>query len=119
MIEERQTATFFDIEKDDRAAGEAFVLRSDCGVARVDSPFLGGVGCLLEFKTISAAIQRYETETLRTKQLVLAEPGIAFFSGRWAEPVACEGKGLAQNGEGGITGIDVAVETQVSVGNFI
>ena len=53
------------------------------------------------------------------KQLVLAEPGIGFFSGSWTEPEACEPEGLALNGEGGVTGIDVAVEAQVSAGNFI
>jgi len=93
---------------------KAFVFCSGCSVARVHSPFPGGVGCLLELAAVAAAIQHYETETLRMKQLVLARARYWFFLRELAEPVACEPEGLAQNGEGGVTGIDVAVETQVS-----
>ncbi len=109
--------------------GKAFFLCGGYGVARVSgSPFrrlsFEAVGtvearlrpCLLEFADLRTAIENQETEAQRAKEFAFALPRVCLFARWWAEPVAGEGKGFAQNGQSGVTWVVVPVKAEMGPG---
>src|ERR1700676_723382 len=65
MIRRSQTATLFDIEKNDRLVRKAFTLCDRGPVARVGSSLLRRCSFVLEFATQRAAIKKQKAKTLR------------------------------------------------------
>src|SRR6266702_8743370 len=126
VIYGRQAAAFFNIQKNYGVRRKAFFLCGGYGVARVSgSPFrrlnfeaIGTVEarlrpCLLEFADLRTAIENQETEAQRAEELAFAGPRVCLFARWWAEPVAGEGKGFAQNGQRGVTWIVVPVKAEM------
>ena len=66
-----------------------------------------------QFASFAAAVKNQETEALGLQELAFAGPGVDFLSGRRADPVAGVDERLAEDGEGVVAGIDIAVETEI------
>ena len=95
MIGGGEAAAFFDIQKNHGAFGESFFLRAgDCFVG-VLRGFLRGSRRRFQLARFASAKEDYEAEALRVKKFAFTGPSVDFFAGRWAEPVAGEGVGLA------------------------
>src|SRR5260370_23337492 len=80
----RETAAFFDIEKDDGPGSEAFGLRGSCGILRVLGSVSSCRGFIFELPALASARQNQQTESLRTKKSSLPQPRICFLSLRCA-----------------------------------
>ena len=109
----REPAAILDIKKNNCVRSKAFRFRGGCGIARVENSLLSGGGVLLDLVRLASAIEGSESETLQLELGAFAAPGVDFFAWRRAEPVAGEGKSLAQDRESVIARVDVTVETEI------
>src|SRR5882762_6795288 len=113
VVSSGKAAAFIDVQKNNRINSEAFLFCRGCGSARILSPPFRCVSFIFELSDTASAIQNQETETMREKKFALPLPRVQLFAGWRAEPVTREGKALAQSGKTGITGIDVAVKSEI------
>jgi hypothetical protein len=113
----KEAAAFFLVEEEGGVGGEVVALGGRYGC---DCVFLAegrgsgtGLFSFEDFSVEAAVEEDKEAEVIAKKNFSLAGPGVLMFAWRIIEPVACEGKVLMQDGEGGVARVVVAVEAQV------
>src|SRR6266403_1136607 len=109
----RQSAAFLDIQKNYRAMGKAFLLGHTYGACRISGSPTYSLRGRFEFSTLRAVKKNQKPKFFREHALALAKPGVLFCSWRSVEPVAAEGECFSQNGERGVTGISIEIETEI------
>ena len=119
----QQAASFFLVEKDEGVGWEAFALGGCCGGECVFLALGGGSlrGALrgrLDLGFGAAVGEDEEAEALGEQRGPLAGPGVVSRAGWVGEPEAGEVEVTAQGGEGGVAGVEVAVEADVGFGGL-
>ena len=115
-----QAAALFLVEEEDCAGRKALalgcgdggggVLASECGRRLA---IFGGAG---QLRVETAIGEDQEAEAVAQQKVALAKPGVLRLAGRVGEPVSGEGEELAQFGQRGVAGVDVAVEAEIGGG---
>lgn len=110
-----QPATLFYVQKDDRAGRKAFAARGSSGRLRILGDALQRVRFVTQFPGSRSCKKQDKSKSLGAEKLAFTRPRVLFCAGRRTEPVACEGKGFAQNRKSGVAGVVVAIKTQVGM----
>ncbi len=118
-----EAAAFLLVEEDKSVGREAFALGGGCGGLGVLLALRGGSLCGalrggFDLGFGAAVGQDEEAEALGEQRGPLAGPGVVDGTGRVGEPEAGEVEVAAEGGEGGVAGVDVAVEADVGPGSL-
>jgi len=114
MISVGKSATLFHVQKYHRAFRKALPPGrrrpgSSISESRLDRIFFTG-----RLTGSSPLVQKQKSKSLRLHHAAFANPGITFFAGRRAQPIACEGIGFAKHRQRFVAGILVAIEAHIA-----
>ncbi len=101
------------VEKDHASAGEAFGLCRTRGRRAIGS---AGIGLALQLGVGAPVEEQEKAEARALDSCALAMPAIGAGAGRIVQPVAGEGKALAQSRQVAVAGIVVAIESEIGHG---
>ena len=104
---------FFLVQKDYCSLGKAFAPRRGCGNLGIGFAQPTGMGNRFQLRVKPPVEQHEKSEAGRLQCLALPNPGVRLFAGRMVKPEAGIGKCLPQQLQVRVSGIVVAIESQV------
>src|SRR5882724_7185055 len=91
VIAVEKSTTLFYVQKNHRAFRKAIPACRGRGCPRISKPGLDRILFIGKLAGSSPLEQKQKAESVRLDYAPLADPGITFFAGRRAQPIACEG----------------------------